>query len=102
MYTFSSASKKRATVSNLYQWVALKNQMVNGLMYLHEEVQMLNSDIQGDNSLSQRQVDISTSSTRAPRHETERLWESLSSKVEGINLQLQKKLIEKHATMLWS
>lgn len=100
MYTFSSASKKRATVSDLYQWVVLKNQMVNGLMYLHEEVQMLNSDIQGDNSLSQRQVDIST--TRAPRHEAERLWESLSSKVEGINLQLQKKLIEEHATLLWS
>ena len=98
MYTFSSASKKRATVSDLYQWVALKNQMVNGLMYLHKEVPVL----KWDNSLPQRQVDISTSSTRAQRHEAERLWESLSSKVEGIDLQLQKKLIEEHATLLWS
>ena len=77
-------------MSDLYQWVALKNQIVNGLMYLHEEVQMLNSDIQGDNSLPQRQVDISTSSTRTPRHEAERLWESLSSKVEGINCNYKK------------
>lgn len=51
VHTFSSATKEKGVVTNSYQWLALIHQAVSGLVYLHEEVQILHNDIKADNLL---------------------------------------------------